>query len=243
MAVSHHNATRFNEKSIHHAHGRNCLRHWIPCRTVSRPEDQTRLQAPSGDFTATPPIGLVTGSATVVVVYRLAADHPYKLRDGTFRSMNTGSVGLERAARRRSQDPRSVPWAVAGELDVVVVDTTWGELQPLHCAPNVRTVGELEVLELIQQGAVLIDTRVSGSSSGVTLPGARSLPHDQAVQRRGELDSSRVSILFCNGPQCPQSPWAIRALLEAGLSADSLAYYRGGVHDWVTLAMPTEATA
>lgn len=89
----------------------------------------------------------------------------------------------------------------------------------------------------------MIDTRVPGSNNGVTLPGARSLPHDQAVQRRGELDPSRVSILFCNGPQCPQSPQAIRALLEAGLAAESLAYYRGGVHDWVTLAMPTEATS
>lgn len=118
-----------------------------------------------------------------------------------------------------------------------------GELQPLQCAPDVRTVGELEVLDLVQHGAVLIDARVSGSGNGVTLPGARSLPHDQAVQRRGELDSSRVSIAFCNGPQCPQSPLAIRALLEAGLLADSLAYYRGGVHDWVTLAMPTEATS
>ncbi|MEN8675038.1 rhodanese-like domain-containing protein [Nocardioides sp.] len=157
--------------------------------------------------------------------------------------MTTESGGLKRGARRRSQDPRSVPWAVAGELDVVAVDTTWGELQPLNCAPDVPTVGELEVLELLQQGAVLIDTRVPGSNNGVTLPGARSLPHDQAVQRRGELDPSRVSILFCNGPQCPQSPQAIRALLEAGLAAESLAYYRGGVHDWVTLAMPTEATS
>ena len=157
--------------------------------------------------------------------------------------MNTGSEGLERQPRHRSQDPRGVPWAVAGELDIVAVDTTWGELQPLQSAPDVRTVGELEVLELLQQGAVLIDSRVSGSRNGVTLPGARSLPHDQVVERRGELDSSGVSILFCNGPQCPQSPWAIRALLEAGLSSDSLAYYRGGMHDWVTLAMPTEATS
>ena len=98
--------------------------------------------------------------------------------------MNTGSVGLERGARRRSQGPRSVPWAVAGELDVVAVDTTWGELQPLQCAPDVLTVGELEVLELVQQGAVLIDTRVSGSSNGVTLPGARSLPHVLPVDDR-----------------------------------------------------------
>lgn len=165
------------------------------------------------------------------------------LESSILRFMNIGSVGLDRNARRRSQKPRSVPWAVAGELDVVAVDTTWGELQPWQCAPDVPTVGELEVLELVQQGAVLIDTRVSGSSNGVTLPGARRLPHDQIVQRRGELDPSGVFVLFCNGPQCPQSPLAIRALLEAGWSAGSLAYYRGGVHDWVTLAMPTETTS
>jgi rhodanese-related sulfurtransferase len=48
------------------------------------------------------------------------------------------------------------------------------------------------------------------------------------------------SIFFCNGPQCPQSPAALRELLDAGYPASSLAYYRGGMHDWVTLAMPTE---
>ena len=49
-----------------------------------------------------------------------------------------------------------------------------------------------------------------------------------------------VSILFCNGPQCPQSPDALRQLVEAGYPADRLAYYRGGLHDWVTLALPTQ---
>jgi rhodanese-related sulfurtransferase len=132
---------------------------------------------------------------------------------------------------------------VEGQEDVVAVDTTWGEMQPMQCAPGVRTVGELEVLELVQQGAVLIDTRVPDSRAGVTLPGARNIPHDYVVDRRDEFDPSGLSILFCNGPQCPQSPLAIRELLEAGLSADSLAYYRGGMHDWVTLAMPTEATS
>jgi rhodanese-related sulfurtransferase len=49
-----------------------------------------------------------------------------------------------------------------------------------------------------------------------------------------------VSIMFCNGPQCPQSPRAIRQLLDAGYPAQALAYYRGGMHDWVTLAMPMQ---
>ena len=32
----------------------------------------------------------------------------------------------------------------------------------------------------------------------------------------------------------------LRSLLEAGYPARALAYYRGGMHDWVTLAMQTE---
>ena len=33
---------------------------------------------------------------------------------------------------------------------------------------------------------------------------------------------------------------AIRRLLGAGYPAAALAYYRGGMHDWVTLALPTQ---
>jgi rhodanese-related sulfurtransferase len=146
---------------------------------------------------------------------------------------------MTRAERSRDAEPRSVPWPLAGETDVVAVDTTWGELQPLEAAPGVRTVGELELLELVEQGAVLVDCRTHGSFGGRTLPGSVLLPHDEIVERRGELDPQRLSILFCNGPQCPQSPDAVRRLIDAGHPAAALAYYRGGMHDWVTTALPT----
>lgn len=123
----------------------------------------------------------------------------------------------------------------------MTVDTTWGELQPLQSALGVVTVGELELIEQLGVGAALIDTRVPDSRSGVTIPGAVNIPHDEITARSQELDQSRVNVLFCNGPQCPQSPAAIRELLEAGYPASSLAYYRGGLHDWMTLAMPTES--
>lgn len=146
----------------------------------------------------------------------------------------------QRADRVRDQHPRSVPWPLVGEADVVAVDTTWGELQPLVVAPGVRTVGELELLDLAQQGAVLVDSRTAGSFGGRTIPDSVLIPHDEVIQRREELDPGRLSILFCNGPQCPQSPDAIRRLLETGYPATGLAYYRGGMHDWVTLALPTQ---
>ena len=147
---------------------------------------------------------------------------------------------MERAARGRTQGPRSVPWAMVGEVDVVAVDTTWGELQPMQVAPGVRTVGELELLTFVKDGATLVDSRTDGSFGGRTLPGAVNVPHDQTVARIGDLDPDGVSVLFCNGPQCPQSPDAIRQLLDNGFPATALVYYRGGLHDWVTLALPTQ---
>ena len=154
--------------------------------------------------------------------------------------MGVAPRGVERMPRTRSQDPASVPAAVEDEPDLVVVDTTWGELQPLQCAPGVVTVGELELLEHVRDGSVLVDSRVPGARGGVTLPDAVNIPHDQMMKLRNQLDPSRLSIFFCNGPQCPQSPAAIRALVETGYPASALAYYRGGLHNWVTLAMPTE---
>lgn len=124
-----------------------------------------------------------------------------------------------RAERTREQDPRSVPWSLDGERDVVAVDTTWGELQALEAAPEVRTVGELELLALVEQEAVLVDSRTDGSFGGRTLPGAVNIPHDQTLARLRDLDPDGVSVLFCNGPQCPQAPEAIRQLLEAGFPA------------------------
>ena len=150
---------------------------------------------------------------------------------------------MRRRERARVQDPRSVPWPLDGEPDVVSVDTTWGVLQGMHAAAGVPTVGELELTEMVEQGAVVVDCRTRGSFGGRTIPGSVHIPHDEIVDRRDELDPGRVSILFCNGPQCPQSPHGIRSLIDAGIPAEALAYYRGGMHDWVTLAMPTEARA
>lgn len=147
---------------------------------------------------------------------------------------------LQRRARTRDEDPRSVPWSLDGQTDLVAVDTTWGRLQPLEAAPGVRTVGELELIELLDGGALLVDSRVAGSFGGVTIPGAVNIPHDRTVQRRSELNPERVVVLFCNGPQCPQSPDALTSLVESGYPAAALAYYRGGMHDWVSLAMPTQ---
>ena len=141
------------------------------------------------------------------------------------------------ARERRSGEPMMTPAPIAG-TGLVVVDATWGTIRPLTIAAGVATVAELEVIEQLERGLPVVDTRPAASYARSTIPGARNLPHGQEVERIGELDRDQVTILFCNGPQCAATPNAVEALLAAGHPAGALAYYRGGLHDWQTLGLP-----
>ena len=133
-----------------------------------------------------------------------------------------------------------LPRAVPGEPGRFVVDATWGAITPIAVAPGVRTVGELEAMAHIAAGLPLLDTRLERYVEAGTLPTARAIPHTQLGDRIDELDCSADTVVFCNGPQCAATPDAIRTLLDAGYPPDRLLYYRGGIHDWVTLGLPLE---
>ena len=135
--------------------------------------------------------------------------------------------------------PRPVP----GEVGRFVVDGTWGTITPINLAPGVRTVGEQEVIAHIEAGLPLIDCRLARYAAAGTIPTARSLPHTELVARSGEIDPTIDTVLFCNGPQCAATPDAILTLLEAGHPPERLLYYRGGIHDWVTLGLPLKPLA
>jgi rhodanese-related sulfurtransferase len=109
----------------------------------------------------------------------------------------------------------------------------------MQVAEGVRTVGELDVVEHLRQGRPVVDARTHDFNAQATIPGAVNIPHPEVAARREELDPSLPTIFFCNGPQCGQSRSAIETLLEAGYSADKILYYRGGMHDWITLGLPT----
>jgi rhodanese-related sulfurtransferase len=138
-------------------------------------------------------------------------------------------------------EPSLVPRALKEQPGLFVVDATWGEIQPLQIASGVETVGELELIDYLRAGRRVVDCRTSEHLSAGTIPCAVNLPHDQIVGRIGELDPEAPSVLFCNGPQCTQTGRAIAGLLAAGWPAERLLYYRGGIHDWVTLGLPLTA--
>ena len=135
---------------------------------------------------------------------------------------------------------RMIPRNIGQEPGLVEVDTTWGTIQPMQAAESVLTIGEQEVFHHKKMDLPIIDTRKPATMDEVSIPGSKNIPYDELVGRMDELDENHPSIFFCNGPQCPQSPTAIKNLLEAGYPADRILYYRGGMHDWITLGLPVQ---
>ena len=138
-----------------------------------------------------------------------------------------------------SRDPIRVPRPLDRRPGFVMVDVAWGTIQPLSLHPEIETVGELELIEHLQAGLPVIDTRRKESYAAETIPGARPLPYTEITRCSGDLDPRNPAILFCNGPQCAATPQAVKALLQVDYPPRSLRYYRGGMHDWVTLELPT----
>lgn len=141
----------------------------------------------------------------------------------------------------RTAEPMMVPEPLPGEPGLIVVDATWGRINAIELAPGVRTVGELEVIAHFEAGRPLVDSRPEHAYLEQTIPGATNLPHGEVESRLDQLDPDVETIFFCNGPQCAASPEAIRSLLGRSYPAQTILYYRGGLHDWLTLGLPTAA--
>lgn len=122
-------------------------------------------------------------------------------------------------------------------------------IQPHSPAEGVSTIGELELIEMLQDpDAIVVDSRTRDWFEGGTIPGAINVPYtyvlDELAQMGCEPDfdgwdcneAKRVA-LFCNGIWCGQSPTAIRHMVEAGYPADRIFYYRGGMQTWRLLGL------
>lgn len=146
--------------------------------------------------------------------------------------------------KRQTAPEGSSPVRVPEVLDSgwVSVDPWWGKIQPLEQHPGLRTFGELEVIEHMKSGGALVDTRrPEYTEASGTLPGAKLIHWEEVENRQDEIDPERLTVLFCNGPQCTATPRAIKILLELGRDPAGLAYYRGGIRDWITLGLATVA--
>ncbi|MRX50101.1 hypothetical protein GI374_06470 [Paracoccus sp. S-4012] len=147
----------------------------------------------------------------------------------------------------RDQTPGAV---LEGDWTLIGHDCPPFCIQPMEPAPGVETIGELELLQMMEAGnATLVDGRTPDWYAGGTIPGAINIPFTQAIERLAELgcepdfdgefdcEAARDVILFCNGIWCGQSPTAIRAMIDAGFPAERIHYYRGGMLAWRLLGL------
>ncbi|HSH29152.1 MAG TPA: rhodanese-like domain-containing protein [Thiohalobacter sp.] len=142
-------------------------------------------------------------------------------------------------------------------------------VQPMQLLPGIHTIGEVELLQMLQRreagedSFLFIDSRTPDWFNRGTIPSAENIPwtnlHDEAstydpfvvetllLDRFGvkkkdgifNFEDARKLVLFCNGPWCGQSPTNIRALVGMGYPADKIYWYRGGMQLWHVLGLTT----
>lgn len=122
-------------------------------------------------------------------------------------------------------------------------------IQPQSPAEGVTTIGELELIEMLQDPeAVVVDSRTRDWFVGGTIPGAINIPYTYVLDELSGLGcepdfdgwdcaAAKPVALFCNGIWCGQSPTAIRNMIEAGYPANRIFYYRGGMQVWRLLGL------
>ena len=116
---------------------------------------------------------------------------------------------------------------------------------------GVTPVGELEVINALQSANyIVVDTRTSVTQYGGTIPGSISVPFDEITEQLDALGcigsiakwncmEAYNVVLYCNGPNCGQSPRAMAAMVEVGFPSDKIFYYRGGMLAWTSLGLTT----
>ncbi len=140
-------------------------------------------------------------------------------------------------------------------------------VQPMTIAPGVETLGELELLTLLEQrdfgeiDALLIDSRTPDWAAKGMIPSAVNIPWTTlslsksdsftiadiletqfgAIPLDGlwDFSNAKTLLLYCNGPWCGQSPTNIRTLLTLGYPAHKIKWYRGGMQAWESLGLTT----
>ncbi|MCF2905834.1 rhodanese-like domain-containing protein [Octadecabacter sp. CECT 8868] len=140
-------------------------------------------------------------------------------------------------------------------------------LQPMTAADGVATVGELEVLDFLENEVtdgrgLLLDTRGADAFSSSSILGAVNVPYATlgsdnryrtdillalgAVRTsNGALDfQNAMSLtLFSGGVWSSDARTAVSNLIESGYPPEKLFYYRGGLQAWMHVGLTTQDSA
>jgi len=157
-----------------------------------------------------------------------------------------------------TEDDKTMSFTVGEGDDAIIIRRTMtscaknaGWLQELIPSPGIHPITEIEILKALNdKDSLLIDMREQGHFVEGTIPTAINIPYTEVALRMDELgclkkdnkwqcDNAKKVYGFCNGPVCPQSPIAMKAMVRDGFPADKIYYYRGGMLDWEALGFTT----
>lgn len=143
--------------------------------------------------------------------------------------------------------------------------TTVGKITPMNINDKVKTVGEIEVINFIEESQsnenmLVIDARLPDWFLQMSIPTAENIPFlyfnkekypddfydvlemigvKELAKNKYDFSKAKKLLLFCNGPWCPQSTFAIKNLIKIGFPEDKLLWYRGGMYSWKMLNLTT----
>lgn len=133
-------------------------------------------------------------------------------------------------------------------------------IEPLVLAEGVQTLGELEVMDFLENSVgqglgILVDSRVPAWYQKGSIPGAINIPHSTLLEAnpyRGEIlkafgaveangvwsfDGAVELAFLTHGPWSNEASVSIQSLLDAGYPAERLKFYRGGLQSWLMLGL------
>lgn len=143
--------------------------------------------------------------------------------------------------------------------------TTVGKITPMNINKKIQTIGEIEVINFIKksqsnENMLLIDARLPDWFLQMSIPTAENIPFtyfnkekypddfydvlemvgvEEISEGKYNFSKAKELVLFCNGPWCPQSTFAIKNLIKIGFPQDKLLWYRGGMYSWKMLNLTT----
>jgi len=142
--------------------------------------------------------------------------------------------------------------AVAKKKDDFSYVATLGYFTP-RALPGAEVVDAKKVSQLLQAGALYIDTRTEAEFKAGHVPGSRLVPYHEKSAKEADYDAAldkfdvaqlgsdrNAALIFaCNGAECWKSFKASQAAIKAGYK--NVNWFRGGFPEWRTSGMKFDA--
>jgi rhodanese-related sulfurtransferase/ABC-type phosphate/phosphonate transport system substrate-binding protein len=147
----------------------------------------------------------------------------------------------------RAENAKAAPQTAAA-FDYV---STLGYFTP-RSLPGVTVADAKTVAQLMQRGALYVDTRTEPEFKAGRVPGAKLVPYVEKSAKEADFDAKQdqfdlsklpteraTELIFaCNGAECWKSFKASHAALKAGYT--KVYWFRGGFPEWRSAGLKTE---